>query len=235
MTTNCYCGNVLTTYVQHNSIRDIMICQNCCLIYDMTSYKNNINSYETQLTGLNNIYIFNKSVLEDKIICETKFIDELCNFCKKHKELSFNNKTLLDIGCANGLRRYGFIKNNMKYFATDLNADLFSVYNKDNMNEFICIENLQNYKFDFLFCWHTLEHFTSVNDFITLINNVSKKNTIMILQIPCFDIKHLFDCHFLFFNKTSLIYLFNILGYSTITFYHDENNNFLTYIGEKNI
>lgn len=231
----CYCGNNLIKCIQNITERNIFECINCGLLYDNTSYeKAELSTLEkTQLDGLENIYIY-EDALKNQIMIETKFIDDLCRFCKNNKnDIIFDNKSVLDIGCSNGLRRQGFLKNKLNYYATDLNFDLFSVYNKEHMDEFINLNDIHKYSFDFLFCWHTLEHFTSVNDFITLVNKVSKTKTIMMLQIPCFDKKHLVDCHFLFFNEKSLTHLFNILRYKTITFYYDNKNNFLTYIGEK--
>ena len=232
MNKKCYCGGILNKFTNIKS-REIYICNYCKLKYDYTSYINTEfkDTNEIQLLNLEKIYVIDN--LNDQISKDVKFIDELCNFIKRHDvTISFDNKTVLDVGCSNGLKSHGFIKNNFDYYATDLNSDLFNLYNKLLTSKFINLENLKTHKFDFIFCWHTLEHFKDVNDFKKIINEVSKSNTIMLLQIPLLDLNHLFDCHYLFFDEISLNHLFESLNYEKIVIYEDKKNNFMTYIGK---
>jgi len=232
----CYCGG---TRFNHEIIncRTIQKCRQCQLRYDMNSFRNakeKIQGHRGDSINfpIENYYRVNEHELHEKINKEAIFVRDLLKILKRlNPDVIFDNKTLLDIGCGNGLRMNGFLSHGLKYHAADLDSRIFILHNREHMDKYINIHDIDGQMFDFLFCWHVLEHFDNVYDFINLLQKISHVGTIMLLQVPCLDKKHLFDRHYLFFNEKSLNVLFSKIGYRCIKILHDSVNNFITYFG----
>lgn len=236
MNTVCYCNGKIDFFMLTKSNRVIYECKNCYLLYDKTSFDkiDNNTTEEVQTNFLEYIYDFSKNnqSIDEELVNSSNFIMQFMTKIKDDYNINYINKDLIDFGCGNGLHCNSFLNLNIKYYATDLNNNMFLSLNYNNKDKFINLKNI-NKKFDIIFCWHVLEHFYKLNDFINYIQKLSKKDTIILLQIPCFDEKHLFDCHFLFFNEKSIKILFEKIGYSTIDILYDNKNNYLSYIGKK--
>jgi len=124
----------------------------------------------------------------------------------KHNSLS--EKNCLDIGCGNGIISFGV---GDKVKGTSLNWKLVdSNFTKDDLkNDSRKSTKIEiNKKFDIVIACDVLEHIDNDIQFLELINNCMKKDSILILTVPAMEIlwsdHDVFLKHFRRYNRKSL-------------------------------
>ena len=127
---------------------------------------------------------------QDKMRYKT-FFQSMKKIFKKIKfsNVNNNNNKFLDIGSASGV----FLKviKDMNFIETGFEPSNWMVnYGKKKYKVNISqglIENVESDKYDFISFWDVLEHVTNLNETLTKINKLSKKNTYLIINVPDID------------------------------------------------
>ena len=130
------------------------------------------------------------SLIEQKDNWYYKYkIYKVKNEIKKYiSKSSLSEKSCLDIGCGNGIISFGI---GDKVNGRSLNWKLVdSNFTKDDLKNDSrkSTEIESNKKFDIIIACDVLEHIDNVSEFLELINNCMKKDSILILTVPAMEI-----------------------------------------------
>jgi len=107
-----------------------------------------------------------------------------------------NEKTLLDIGCGTGDFLKTAQENNWIVSGIEPNKKARSIANTKTGNRIFDVDQLVNFKshsFNVITLWHVLEHLPNLQDHITILNRLLKKDGILIIAVPnykSFDAKY---------------------------------------------
>ncbi len=132
-------------------------------------------------------------------------IDKKISFIDK---FNFKNMKILDIGCANGIYKRDFIKNN-EFYGIDNDRSLLSIAERKGYKTFNVDINFQkklhfkNEEFDIVICFDILEHLINPISFLNEVNRILKKNGLLFISVPN-SLNIISRINFLFGNPTDI-------------------------------
>ena len=135
----------------------------------------------------------------------------------------YEGKTLLDIGCANGIFLKYLQNFNIDGLGIDISRDMVEDAKKHGLN---CIsgnyEKLEG-KFDIVTIWDVIEHVTDPNGLLEKVYSLLKKDGLLLIQTPCTGIisdefgkdwrNYIVPQHIFLFSKDSLLELLEKKGF----------------------
>jgi SAM-dependent methyltransferase len=143
------------------------------------------------------------------------------HFLKKYLKLNkINFQNILEIGPGPGYFAKNWLsENNNKYFVLESDSSCHASLKK-NGAIILDIESYNNNKiiFDIVIISHVLEHVSNPKSFIDFSTKYLKKGGVLFLDVPCNDYEHkeLDEPHLLFFNKTPMRFLLEMLNFKNI-------------------
>tara|TARA_Y100000590_G_scaffold467277_1_gene645650 strand:+ start:987 stop:1922 length:936 start_codon:yes stop_codon:yes gene_type:complete len=158
-------------------------CQKCNFQYLNPRIKSEIiySSYETNIDEIH--------LAQDKSRIKTfnKSIKKIINILNIN---TFNNYNFLDIGSASGaflssIKSFGFKE--IGYEPSKWMVEYGKKNYNVNLNQGSIKEVDETIKYDFISFWDVLEHVTDLNETLNKVKKISKKNTILILNVPDID------------------------------------------------
>lgn len=160
----------------------LVCCSSCDLVYLNPRIRSDIilQSYSENVDEMH--------ASQDRMRYKT-FKKSLNKILEKINQTEIKNKTFLDIGSASGV----FLKvaKDMGFEETGFEPSNWMVeFGKKNYNVNIkqgLIKNAQNKKYDYISFWDVLEHVTDLQTTLQKINDLSKPNTYLIVNVPDID------------------------------------------------
>ncbi len=126
--------------------------------------------------------------LTDKIYQFVKRI-ALKNKLKLINSFDVDKKLILDIGCGTGDFLQTCNNNYWNVFGIEPNikAKEIAIKKIDNSQIFSDIDELDKKKFDIITLWHVLEHIPNLNNYISKLKSLLKKDGTLIIAVPNFN------------------------------------------------
>lgn len=160
-------------------------------------------------------------------------------------KIDFNEKKVLDVGCAYGELLY-VLKNNYQAKAIGIEASTETAKIGRNMFDIsikpILLEEFNSKKkFNVIFCCHTLEHVSNPIKFLAILKKFMNKESILYIEVPNilkpsggFDLNtFLYDEHIQTFSSYNLSLLFHNLGFSVLQFSDKEFLKFFLTVNKR--
>ncbi|BAP63280.1 class I SAM-dependent methyltransferase [Methanococcus maripaludis] len=135
---------------------------------------------------------FNENMDENIILKREGFQKTVAVFIKNMPK----NAKILDVGCGKGtyLKKIHEIRPDVELYGVDIgnvtefmpNYINFTLCSGDNMP-------FENERFDFIFCFHVLEHILNPYDFMMEFNRVLKKDGLIYIEMPYYKTAYIPD------------------------------------------
>lgn len=140
-------------------------------------------------------YIFDeiaKNWWKKNNICRPLHITNNIRFNYIKSKTEINKKAILDLGCGGGILSEKLAKHGGNVIGLDKSKELIKIAKIRNKSNSFNIKYIKNSikkfndsnskKFDIIICMEILEHMNNKKDLLSLINQASKKNSIIILS-----------------------------------------------------
>ncbi len=224
--------------IYHRLVK-IEICNFCTCIIDRTNLDEAIGNPDqalsVQKTSSDVIYNFKRTDLE--IAREIEASDEgIVRFMFDNAGKQLERKVAIDFGAGVGFLAAAACRRFDRVFAVELNKPpivaLKAKYQLDNLEIIDNIDHVET-DADAVFMWHTLEHLPFAWKVVTEIVKKIRIGGVLFVQVPMYADAHVVYSHYAFYNENSFTVFAQRVGLKMVGLFHDETNQFLSFLGAK--
>ena len=227
------CGDLTNYYIPIKTKRNIktFLCQNCLLIQSIPQKKFKSHPKPSMSADADR-----SSIMYTK----TRFLPKNIELFKKFKINFKKFQHILDVGSNRGAFVEYLKKKNKKLQITAIESKKNIFNHKFNKNLKFINSRFEDSKipsntYDFAYCVHTLEHFTSCYQSLNKIYNSLRINGTAFIVVPNMNyytkdsiVEYFIDTHTFHFTNNILVKLFNKIGFEIIN--KDERSDITYYL-----
>jgi 2-polyprenyl-3-methyl-5-hydroxy-6-metoxy-1,4-benzoquinol methylase len=222
--TTCLCGSNKSKLIckqdRYGLYSPTVICKECGLIYSNPRLSD-LSYEEFYSTDLYRKIYNNGDYLKE---FRLKLNDWNDNHIFKYLSpiiLDKGFKSVIEIGCAAGHNLLGFKKSGLKIKGYDFGVDLVKLGKNEydlNLENGTIIDAINTReKYDVVILNHVLEHFTNIEESLSLIKKIMNPKGIIYVGIPNIDnfaLSQIQNAHTYYFTPRTFTYYMNVFGFS---------------------